>query len=342
VIARTDKGRRVQQRLFADRPQCVALVGDPRIGKTSFLDWLAAAVEARDPEPPAGTRFVRLSLRDEPLGGPEPFLSTVVARLAEVERRSVPPAPPTAPAESDRSGAYAAFESAVKRIHGEGGRLILLLDDFDSVTRSSEYPLSFFSFMRSLANNFAVAYVTTSRLDLQQLCALKEVEESPFFNIFQNVSLGPMPEDLLRALAAECAGVPADSPAADWAWAESSGLPEVAKGCCEVVKSGTTPGSDEAVEALDARLGSYFEELWEHLAPEHRALVERVARGEAPGPRDARPLRDLGPRRGYLVERDGAWQVAPGALRRQVTGGRPASSPGLLTRIGRFFGGGGR
>jgi hypothetical protein len=206
VVPRTDRGRRVQQRIFADRPQCVAVVGDPRIGKSTFLDWLEAAAKAEDPAPPAGTRFVRLGLSGAASASPSNFLRDVLefVRTAPVAGEEPTGRTSTLPGSTDASPrTYAAFESEIQTIAKEGGRLILLLDDFDRVTTSQAFPSTFFSFLRAQANSFPVAYVTTSRQDLQQLCVLKEVEESPFFNIFQNLNLGPLDETNTRALAAE-------------------------------------------------------------------------------------------------------------------------------------------
>jgi eukaryotic-like serine/threonine-protein kinase len=333
VIARTDKGRRVLQRIFADRPQCVAVVGDPRIGKTSFLAWLAETSAA---EAPPRTSFVSLALRDNALPNPDALLRAIVEAVpgpdGQAGRVSSVPATP-----DGTSRAYAAFEALVQRVAADSGRLVVLMDDFDCVTRSPDFPLPFFSFLRSLANNFPVAYVTSSRLDLQQLCALKEVEESPFFNIFQNVTLGPLDEAQSLALAAERTAAPADGPAAAWAWSESGGLPAVILACAQLAPQ-LVPGSPEATEALDAAVAGYFEELWTHLDAPHRALMERLARGEAPGEREARPLRDLAQRRGYLRELDGRWQVLSQAFGRFVASRAGADShPGLFTRLGRIL-----
>lgn len=339
MVPRTTQTRRVQQRIYADRPQCVSVVGDPRIGKSTFLDGLAASAEAGDPAPPPGTRFVRLAVAGPLSTSPTAFLGMILGALADgaggTRLSSVPGSPDASPR------AYASLETKVQEMAQAGGRLILLLDDFDRITSSPAFPATFFSFLRSLANNFPVAYVTTSRQDLQQLCVSREVEESPFFNIFQNLGLGPLDEAQTRALAAERApdlGVAL----ADWAWVESGGLPAVAAACCDVARAGKAPGSDEARAALDEALAPYVQELWGHFEETHRGLLARIAAGEAPGERDARPLRDLGPRRGYLRERDGRWVLASEALRRLLARhpGADPSSPGLLRRMKRFFGGG--
>lgn len=339
MVLRTTPTRRVQQRIYADRPQCVSVVGDPRIGKSTFLDGLAASVDTPEAAPPPGTRFLRLAMTGPLSTSPAAFLGVVLDALADgsaagARLSSVPGSPDASPR------AYASLETRVQELAQAGGRLILLLDDFDRVTSSPAFPAAFFSFLRSLANNFPVAYVTTSRQDLQQLCVSREVEESPFFNIFQNLNLGPLDEAQTRALTVE--RVPdAGAPLADWAWAESGGLPAVAAACCDVVAAGQAPASEEARAALDEVLAPYLQELWAHFEETHRGLLARLAAGEAPGERDARPLRDLGPRRGYLREHDGRWVLTSEALRRLIAGqrGGDPSSPGLLKRMKRFFGG---
>lgn len=341
MIPRTDRGRRVQQRIYADRPQCVAVVGDPRIGKSTFLDWLAKAAEDGDPPPPPGTRFVCLSLAEPSSANPSTFLHDVLEqlRVAAPTAGEEPSARvSTLPGSMDASPrTYAAFEAEVQELAQSGGRVILLLDDFDHVTASQAFPGTFFSFLRAQANNFPVAYVTTSRQDLQQLCVLKEVEESPFFNIFQNLGLGPLDEAATRALAV--ARAPGAEPAAlgDWAWRESGGLPEVAVACADLAAAGTAPG-EGAAGALDAQLAPYFTVLWEHFDATQRALLERIAAGQPPGERDARPLRDLGPRRGYVREQDGKWVLVSMAFERFLAS-RRGTSPGLMTRVKRLFGG---
>ena len=83
------------------------------------------------------------------------------------------------------------------------GEFILFLDDFNLVTQNSDFPLEFFSFLRSLANNFNVAYVTSSYQDLQKLCVSKDIEESPFFNIFTNITLRAFDPEVVKKLVSQ-------------------------------------------------------------------------------------------------------------------------------------------
>ena len=66
---------------------------------------------------------------------------------------------------------------------------MVLFDEFDAITTNRAFDLEFYSFLRSIANNYDVAYVTSSARDLQELCHTQLIADSPFFNIFTNVFL---------------------------------------------------------------------------------------------------------------------------------------------------------
>ena len=84
---------------------------------------------------------------------------------------------------------YGDFHKRIETFHQSGKKVIVFLDDFHFITSNKNFPLEFFSFLRSMANNYNLAYVTTSFLELQKLCKVKEIQESPFFNIFTNMHL---------------------------------------------------------------------------------------------------------------------------------------------------------
>jgi hypothetical protein len=168
--------KRIFSRIGAERPQSIAVIGGRKSGKTSLLNYLFnEQVRGRFLTNPELYTF-SLIRSDSVTGGAEHLLRLVTGGALGEGRGDQNP--------------YASLQKLVEAIHSEGKKLIVLLDDFHLVTGNKEYPLEFFSFLRSLANNYNVAYVTTSFLELQQLCVVKAIEESPFFNIFTNVSLG--------------------------------------------------------------------------------------------------------------------------------------------------------
>jgi hypothetical protein len=175
---------------------------------------------------------------------------------------------------------------------------VLLLDDFHLITGSPKFPLEFFSFLRSLANNYNLAYLTTSFLELQKLCVVKDIEESPFFNIFTNLSLGPLDEQEGRRLLADLTGRGGEEVQELAAW--SGGYPYVLKLVARALASGA-PVTDPEKNLLPA-LTPYFERVVSILPPDAFNPLKSVARGKAPDPREAHLVRPL-VKQGFLAER---------------------------------------
>lgn len=179
---------RIYSRIASDRPQSVSIVGEPRIGKTSLLNWLYhedSRTEYLDD--PAMYVYLLLSLKEQPPDHPEVFFAQVSDALQQTGQGQISPS-------------YEGFKHLVEQLMGEGRKLILFCDDFGLVTQNKAFPLEFFSFMRSIANSHDVAYVTTSSAELQKLCSSQDLEESPFFNIFTTVNLRPFTDEEAKEL----------------------------------------------------------------------------------------------------------------------------------------------
>jgi hypothetical protein len=124
--------------------------------------------------------------------------------LEEIEEALAEPASPVSGlsllAESDPMTCRA-FERAIRELTRQGWRPILLLDEFEWLSRNSHLDPDFFSGLRALAAKYPLAYVTASK---QPLLALTYAEasalSSPFFNIFANIRLGLLAEAEARLL----------------------------------------------------------------------------------------------------------------------------------------------
>ncbi len=282
--------RRIFSRIGADRPQSVAVIGGCKSGKTSLLNCVAhPATRSRFLGSSQSYLFCRIDSADRPFQDSAAFVAGVRRLLGAGQPATGNP--------------YNALQEAVERLHGQGRRLLLLLDDFHLITSNKSFPLEFFSFLRSLANNYNLAYLTTSFLELQKLCVIKDIEESPFFNIFTNLSLGPLSaQEGLELLAGvtgrareELAGV------VDW----SGCFPYVLKlvGRRLDGSSGSLPADPE--RDLLPVLAPYFERILAILPPEALGPLKSVAREKAPDPREAHVLRPL-IKQGFLREQGGS------------------------------------
>ena len=77
--------RRISSRVGAERPQSVAVIGGRRSGKTSLLNYLAAADTVRELLPDPAFAMLRIDAADPRIAGAEGFLAT----LSASDRKSV-------------------------------------------------------------------------------------------------------------------------------------------------------------------------------------------------------------------------------------------------------------
>jgi len=190
-IGRDTLTSKIYSRIGAGRPQSVSIVGDLKIGKTSLVNYLTAPeIMKKNLDKPASYIFVSISVNKNKIETLEQFVKILSSQVAE--KSNIP---------FDESlSHYDWFKKVAETLTNDGKKLIIFLDDFNIITQNKNFPLEFFSFLRSMANNYNVAYVTTSYHDLQKLCVSKDVEESPFFNIFTNMTLRAITEEKVRDL----------------------------------------------------------------------------------------------------------------------------------------------
>jgi hypothetical protein len=201
--------RRVAGRLVS-QGQSSAIVGGPRTGKTSMLEYLAAP-ETRDSLYGPGTEGLLFAFLDaQTLGAQfdqaqfwkhalEPLYEAVIA----------PGLDPTL------SHAYAlcrdndfgtfVLERLLTQMAQARRRLVLLLDEFDTLLHHPTLKRAeFFGSLRSLASRTrGLALVIASRSPLERLN--RDTQElsrtgSPFFNIFAEITLGPWPDTAVEEL----------------------------------------------------------------------------------------------------------------------------------------------
>ena len=75
------------------------------------------------------------------------------------------------------------------QVDDKGHYVVFLVDEFERVTENVNFRPDFYYGFRSLMIHHKVALVTSSRLELIELCHSEAVKSSPFFNIFANINL---------------------------------------------------------------------------------------------------------------------------------------------------------
>ncbi len=173
---------RVMARIDSPTPQSVSIVGQRRIGKSSLLWHLSQPqIHTHYLEKPENYLFVLLDFQGMKHLDQEGFCLQLGQTLNAATHFDVP-----------ELHNFSAVETAVQELDRAGMRLVCLFDEFETVTRNAGFGTAFFGFLRSLANGYPVAFITASRRPLQSLCHTQEISESPFFNIFAQIRLGPL------------------------------------------------------------------------------------------------------------------------------------------------------
>jgi serine/threonine-protein kinase len=172
---------KIFSRIGASRPQSISVVGERRIGKSSLLQYINnPEIRSRFLDRPSSFVFVFIDLQQKRRLTLTDFFRQFFALVSsEVEDQAIESLDPC----------FDSVRGVLENFRREGKKLIVLFDEFDAITANRAFDLEFYSFLRSIANNYDVAYVTSSARDLQELCHTQLIADSPFFNIFTNVFL---------------------------------------------------------------------------------------------------------------------------------------------------------
>lgn len=330
---------RIFSRIGAPRPQSVSLVGERRIGKSSLLWHLShEQIQREHVEDAASLLVVFLDFQQLHHIKLEDFFELLLAQI----RRCAADLP------SGEGSGYPAFQGLLEILGRRGKRLVLLLDEFDAITSNPTFSSEFFAFFRSMANNYAVAYLTSSKTELQRLCHSSQIAASPFFNIFTNLYLRPF--DDREALDLICRPSKGEgSPLKPY----SREIIDLAGtfpfylqiACCAYFdwldeNPGQAPESAEMERRFLEEAGPHFEYVWKHSGEDRRRVLRRFIRGEQPLPEEVHVCERLR-RDGYLLGEAAPYRLFSGAFGRYVgtleAAGDLGRRPPALTETGLPF-----
>jgi serine/threonine-protein kinase len=166
--------------------------------------------------------------------------------------------------------------------------------------------------MRSLANSYHMAYVTSSRDELQLMCHNRDISDSPFFNIFSNLPLRPFTRDEaldLISTPSKKEGVPLETHAGriiDLAGLFPFYLQIACSGVFEHLLDNpeTEPDWDQIVKSFKDESYPHYSHVWERMDEQERENLRRIASGKPIGKKYGFVSDNLA-RKGYLVESSG-------------------------------------
>jgi len=192
--------RQIVNRLLSSAHESTSVVGERRIGKTSLLYYLA------HPEVTAGMgltpdKYCLVYVDFQGLTDitPQRFWQRV---LSKIERASCDQELAARFKKASRQQKFDLFdlEDLFDTVANRGRQVVLLLDEFEYVTRNKNFGSEFFGGLRSLAIHHPLSLIPSTQRELVDLCHSEEIKGSPFFNIFANVVLRPFTREDAEAL----------------------------------------------------------------------------------------------------------------------------------------------
>jgi hypothetical protein len=300
--------KRIMSRLSGATVQSISLVGERRIGKSSLLNHLRAPqTRLARLDPPDQCLFLFIDFQQTRNLDQGQFFSVV---FAEARRQLGGIVEASAPADDE------GMRLLCEAVTAAGLKLVFLFDEFECVTRNEKLRPDFYSFLRSLANSWSVGFITASGRDLKQMCASREIGDSPFFNIFSVLHVGLLEKAEALALVSEpsaARGIPLA--AVCDAILEQSGLHpfflqiacsawfehlEGTGGRAEDLVGKAVP--HEVAEAFRDEARPHFEFIVENLSSEERSALAGAARTGTVA--DTAPGASSLEKKGYLARVD--------------------------------------
>jgi len=188
--------RQVTDRLLSSAFESTSVVGERRIGKTSLLKHLANPQVAEQLGlAPDEYVMVYVDFQGCVNITPVRFWSRILNRAARRLADDELIAMSKEIGSRDQIDQFD-LEDLFFEIEDRGLKMVLLMDEFEYVTRNENFGLDFFAGLRALAIHFPLSLVTATREALVDLCHSASIQGSPFFNIFASVILRPFkPEE---------------------------------------------------------------------------------------------------------------------------------------------------
>lgn len=316
-------GRRIEIRTLFSRlanGESSAIVGEPHIGKSSLLRYLADENVRREWLGKVSEQQLRIEIDCQLLAAnftPNDFWQQVIAKVREIADDEVKQQ--CVIVAQNNFGSFS-LEALFKLLAKKERRVVLLIDEFDTLLNHPNFnKAEFFGALRSFATRTdGLAIITASRLSVAQMNRKSQELNpfgSPFFNNAIEVRLLPFEradaQNLIEATLARGDGAIRFS-SADYDWLFSLAgrqpfLVQVAGASLyDAIANGDTGDARciNATATFHQRAAAHFADFWRHLTADEQRALFLLALAEYRGFVDGHEfdLRQLGKLERYAPE----------------------------------------
>lgn len=186
--------QRIEDMLSRDTPQCVSIIGERRIGKSSLAFRVYHKIKASQK-----TLAVYLDCDglSERCNSKDEFFKLLNQLFLEAVKEK----PEIKDLVEKRFNTYSSFKEFIKNCGQKGIKTIIFIDGFEHLPANEFADDTFFSNLRATANNpdNRLAFVSISKSELEKLTH-KAILSSHFWNIFENEIIGLLDHGSIKKL----------------------------------------------------------------------------------------------------------------------------------------------
>jgi hypothetical protein len=264
-FGRKQEMERIVEMLSEETPQCVSIVGERRIGKSSLANRVFHRVKQDE-----NTRVVYIDCDEigDECQTKDQFFRLLDKLFCEAVKEK-----PVGNLFDD----YASYKAFVHAGGRAGLKTIIFMDEFEHLPVNPFADDTFFSNLRFLANNpdHRLAFVAVSRTLLKDLTH-QAVKSSGFWNIFEPCFVGLLDHDSigkLRRAGIEKTGIPFTTEEIQKIHYYAGDFPFFNQVSCGIAWDARRNNNAPAWRNLEARLRPHYREIWDRRRVEEQKLL---------------------------------------------------------------------
>jgi hypothetical protein len=249
-----------------ETPGNVSIIGERQIGKSSLLNQLYQALAAE-----SQLVSIHTTTQNWNVDGQADFFTHLYQAIAEA--LTIPIGSPVMD--------YAHFQDFIRH-YADTYRFVLLIDEFDRMTRNDYFDAVFFRNLRALGERpeYNFAYVLASYAPLCDICHQGDVQESKFWNIFgTRYILGLLAEPEAKQLIVEPwqQSLAADLPPLADLFYYSGHHPALIQLLASEYWKAVYYGWNIDTDSLQPMLREHYLDLWQNRSEAERQLLLKLA-----------------------------------------------------------------
>lgn len=274
-FGREPEMNRIENMLSSDNPQCVSIIGERRIGKSSLAN-----------------RVYHRMLADEKniavfmdCGGLADSCNTKDEFFRELNHHFIKFADRFGGHDGNLFEDYTSFKRFIGKEAGNGFRFLIFMDEFEKLAGMVFADNSFFSNLRYMAYrpDFRLAFVTVSYKSLRELTH-ESIQSSEFWNIFSAETIGLIDEKSVIALRLhgfKQNGFSLGEEEMEKIHHYAGAFPFFNQVACSLVFDARLSGTGMEWNRLEVELGDHYEKLWSKRSKEEKKLLKNPDSGKA-------------------------------------------------------------